>query len=541
MPNFVHELVLTQAEQQPDASALQAAGRRFSYCRLANAVRHAHSSFIENGLARGDRVAIYLEKRPETVIVFLAALMSGAIFVPINPLLKPDQVEHILRDCGATWLITSGSRLDSLRPILSQCPDLAVIWHLDGISANTEPPHLPLSLSMRSAADWLPDPAQQPNSIPAQLLDGPIDTDPAAILYTSGTSGKPKGVIFSHRNLLAGAQSVATYLQLSPEDRILALLPLSFDYGLSQLTTAFHAGAGVVLMNYLLPSDVPRMVASEGITGLAAVPPLWIPLADSAWPESARHALRFWSNSGGALPATTLKRLRQLFPQARPYLMYGLTEAFRSTYLPPEDIDRRPGSIGRAIPNAEVMVVRPDGSRCAPNEPGELVHRGALVTLGYWNDPTRTAERFRPAPGQARQLPIPEIAVYSGDLVTMDSDGYLYFQGRRDGLIKTSGYRVSPTDIEDALYASDQVREAAVVGVPHAVLGQEIVAFVLLREPSASTALDAVQNHCRQHLPSFMMPTRWVLTEEPLPRTPNGKIDRQRLTEHAAERFCRSS
>jgi acyl-CoA ligase (AMP-forming) (exosortase A-associated) len=361
----------------------------------------------------------------------------------------------------------------------------------------------------------------------------------AAILYTSGSTGKPKGVVLSHRNLVAGAHCVADYLGNRADDRILAVLPFSFDYGLSQLTTAFVAGARTVLMDYLLPQDVVVTVARERITGLAAVPPMWVQLAALEWPAAAVDSLRYFTNSGGAMPRATLAALRRALPRTTPYLMYGLTEAFRSTYLPPEEIDRRPDSIGKAIPNAEIRVVREDGTPCAPGEPGELVHRGALVALGYWNDPVKTAERFRPVPGQNPGLPLPEVAVWSGDTVRMDDEGFLYFIGRKDDMIKTSGYRVSPTEVEEVLYGSGQLAEAAALGIPHPALGQAIVAVVKpLRDDFNENRLIA---HCKQHLPNFMVPLQIITRLTDLPRNPNGKIDRKALVEELRNLFPESA
>jgi acyl-CoA ligase (AMP-forming) (exosortase A-associated) len=289
--------------------------------------------------------------------------------------------------------------------------------------------------------------------IPARAGHCVVDADMAAILYTSGSTGKPKGVVLSHRNMVTGAKSVASYLENRTSDRILAVLPFSFDYGFSQLSTSFVAGACCVLMDYLLPRDVLRAVERKSITGLAAVPPLWVQLAALLWPASVRKHLRYITNSGGAMPGATLAALRAALPDTKVFLMYGLTEAFRSTYLSPDQVERRPDSIGKAIPNAEILVVREDGSRCAPGEPGELVHRGSLVSLGYWNDRQKTAERFRPAPGQDPGLVLTELAVWSGDTVRTDEEGYIYFIGRRDEMIKTSGYRVSPR-VEEIVYAT---------------------------------------------------------------------------------------
>jgi acyl-CoA ligase (AMP-forming) (exosortase A-associated) len=305
-----------------------------------------------------------------------------------------------------------------------------------------------------------------------------IDTDLLSILYTSGSTGRPKGVVLSHRNMVAGAKSVASYLGNNPDDTLLAALPLSFDAGFSQLTTAFHSGARVVLLNYLLPQDVLKAMVKEKVTGLTAVPPLYIQLAQLKWPETVTDHLRYFANTGGRMPLETLKALRAHLPRTQPFLMYGLTEAFRATYLPPDQADIRPDSIGKAIPNAEVLVLRDDGSECAPNEPGELVQRGAHVAMGYWNDPEKTAERFKPLPaprpGRQAGFVLPEIAVFSGDTVRRDEEGYLYFIGRRDEMMKTSGYRVSPTEVEEILYSTQLVGECVAFGVPHPSLGHSI-------------------------------------------------------------------
>jgi acyl-CoA ligase (AMP-forming) (exosortase A-associated) len=359
------------------------------------------------------------------------------------------------------------------------------------------------------------------------------DTAAVAIFYTSGSTGKPKGVVISHRNFLIGAQSVAHYLENRADDRLLAALPLSFDAGFSQLTTAFHVGACVALHNYVLPRDLLRALHDERITGLTAVPPLYIQLARCNWPAGCAATLRYFATTGGRMPGDTLARLREKVPHAKPFLMYGLTEAFRSTYLPPEEVDRRPDSIGRAIPHAEVLVLRPDGTLCADNEPGELVHRGPLVTLGYWNNPAATAERFKPLPPHLEPTAT-ERAVYSGDTVRRDAEGFLYFVGRRDEMIKTSGYRVSPTDIEEILYANELVAECAVFGVPHDTLGEAVHGVVTLvagvdNETARETLSAALLAECRQRLPPYMVPATLTLYPGPLPRNANGKIDRRTL------------
>jgi acyl-CoA ligase (AMP-forming) (exosortase A-associated) len=368
-----------------------------------------------------------------------------------------------------------------------------------------------------------------------QVAPTTIDTDVAALFYTSGSTGKPKGVVLSHRNLVAGARSVSGYLGNTSDDRLLAALSFSFDYGFSQLTTAFAVGASVVLLDYLLPQEVLLTLDRERITGLAAVPPIWIQLADLRWPDGVHHALRYVTNSGGAMPRATLAKLRQKLPQTRVFLMYGLTEAFRSTYLQPEEVDRRPDSIGKAIPGAEVLVLQPDGTPCAVDEPGELVHRGSLVSLGYWNDPARTAERFRPVPSVATGRPLPELAVWSGDVVRRDAEGFLYFIGRRDEMIKTSGYRVSPTEVEEEAYATGLVGDAVAIGVPHARLGHSIV-LVASAPEGATAGTDSLLAALRRRLPRYMVPMA-VDWREALPRNANGKFDRERLHQELMECF----
>jgi len=519
MSDLIHDFIFTSAQRTPAAQALVHGDVRLDYAALAEQVRRAAAALLGAGLERGERVAVYLEKRVDNVAALFGAALAGAVFVPVNPLLKADQVAHILADCNVRVLVTSAERLAQLAPQLAACPDLRLALltgtpDLAAAAAATGPvPSLQAWDEALAAADLGLQPHRR------------IDSDVAAILYTSGSTGKPKGVVLSHRNMVTGARSVASYLELVPSDRLLAVLPLSFDYGLSQLTCAFLTGASVVLLNHLFARDVAEAVARFGITGLAAVPPLWNQLARLEWPSDC--TLRYLTNSGGAMPGATLAALRAALPRARVFLMYGLTEAFRSTYLPPSEIERRPGSMGRAIPNAEILVVRPDGSACGIDEPGELVHRGGLVALGYWNDPVKTAERFRPVPGQDPALPLTEIAVWSGDTVRRDADGYLYYIGRADDLIKVSGYRVSPTELEEVVYGLGTVDEAVAFGVPHPELGQAIV--LLASAATEAPAADALRRECQRRLPAYMVPSHVEVRQAPFPRNPNGKIDRKAL------------
>jgi acyl-CoA ligase (AMP-forming) (exosortase A-associated) len=523
------DILRTAAVRTPDHPALSGQGRELSYAGLAQAQDRIAAALLRLGVRRNDRVAIYLDKRPETVLAIFGAFAAGAVAVPCNPVLKPAQVAHILRDSGARMLVTSAGRLDALgAEALAGGDGGALSW---AVTADAEPPPPRPGLATLAWQELVELGAD------AGLRGaGPaVDTDMAAILYTSGSTGKPKGVVLSHRNLAVGGESVAGYLGNGPHDRILAVLPLSFDAGLSQLTTAFTAGATAVLHNFLVPQDVARVCAREGITGMTCVPPLWIKLAQAGWDDGARAKLRYFANTGGRMPRDVLDRLRRLFPNAAPYLMYGLTEAFRSTYLDPAEVDRRPDSIGKAIPNAEILVAKADGTLAGPGEEGELVHRGPLVSLGYWNDPERTAARFRPAPGQPTGLPMAEPAVWSGDVVRLDQDGYLYFVSRMDEMIKTSGYRVSPSEIEEAAYDSGSVVEAAAFGVPHPELGQAIV-LALVPTGGVADAAAIVRAHCRRALPAFMQPAHLEVVAS-LPQSPNGKIDRRALAADHAARF----
>lgn len=522
MGGLVHHLLSNSVGAFPERNAIVCARRTLSYREMGACVDGFTSQLLAAGLGRGKRVAIYAEKRFEVVASMFAASQAGAVFVPVNPALKAEQVGHILNDCNVGVLVTTPDRLAALREVLPSCPDLRAVFSVGGDRG--EQGRLPVLPWTETLA---------PNAPPAHRV---IDGDIAAILYTSGSTGKPKGVVLSHRNIVAGAESVAQYLELSPEDRTLCVPPLSFDYGMNQVMTAFLTGAAAVLFNLLFPKDVVTAVVKHRITGLPCVAPLWIQVAELDWPESVQSHLRYFTNTGGAMPRETLARLRKLLPTTAPYLMYGLTEAFRSTYLPPSEADRRPDSIGKAIPNAEVLVVRPDGTPCDPNEPGELVHRGVHVSLGYWNDAEKTAERFKPAPGQPSGLVNPELAVWSGDTVRMDEEGFIYFIGRRDEMIKTSGYRVSPTEIEDVLYTTGLVAEAAAFGVKHPRLGDAIVVVATAAE-GVQDAEKGLRAACQKRLPVYMAPAHIEIVTEALPRNPNGKIDRKALATARAGLF----
>ena len=501
-----------QAQSAPEREALVYRSRRIPYGVLDAEVDRVARLLLDAGLRKGDRVAVYMEKCPEEAVSLLAASRSGGVFVDINHVLKPPQVEHILQDSGARFLLTTSARAAALLEVLERCPDLeVVVLHGDGDVR-------PAGKRVLDRGGW----AERP--VPGGcLFPRIVETDLGAIIYTSGSTGKPKGVVLSHRNLVAGAESVSTYVENTPDDRILSVLPFSFDYGLNQLTCSLHVGCTCVLINYLFPNDILQALEAENITGLGLIPPLWLQLLKRDWDHTRFPHWRYLTNTGGAMPVHATRELRRRLPNTRIYLMYGLTEAFRGTYLPPDEVDRRPTSIGKAIPNAEIWVLNERGEHCKPGEEGELVQRGAHVSLGYWNDPEKTAERFRPNPFAPPGLQMQEMVVYSGDRVKTDEEGYIYFVDRADEMIKTSGYRVSPTEVEDALYATGLVEHAVAFGVPDEVLGQVVAAVVSAKKPGVEA--HDLTAACAQTLPNYMVP-KHIEVWERLPLNPNGKIDR---------------
>lgn len=514
MVTLLHSLIEQNLSEFSEHTALvDTQGEHLSYAGLYHAVQQCAAGLLALGLQPLDRVAVYLPKCSEAVTSLFACSLAGGIVVPVNAVLKAKQVQHILQDCNVRYLITSMERAEQLTEVLSECPDLEHII----ISNAVKPKRIEKTLHQFNELLTVPAVGLQSTS---------RETGPATIFYTSGSTGKPKGVVVSHQNIVCGAESVASYLHNHSEDRLLAVLPFSFDYGFSQLTTSFCVGGSCYLMEYLFAKEIPSCVAEQQITGLAAVPPIWVQLARMPWPRAAVDCLRYITNSGGRIPRVALQGLQQQLPQTKIFLMYGLTEAFRSTYLPPDKVQSHPESIGKAIPNAEVLVLRKDGSVCDVHEPGELVHRGPLVAMGYWNDEHKTKQRFKPLPKELANSD-EEIAVWSGDTVKYDENGYLYYIGRDDGMIKTSGYRVSPEEVEEELYAYDGVLEVVALGVPDAELGQAVCVVIVLDKPSTFD-IAKLQRHCQQQLPGFMVPKQIIIRDE-LPRNPNGKIDRQAL------------
>lgn len=509
-PYLVHHL-LEPREGDADRVALIDGERSVSYQAFSRLVGRCAASLRANGLSRGDRVAIVLPKCIEECWAILGVSLASGVFVPVNSVLRAQQIRHIVEDSGARIVICSRALFETVSAALTGLDRLTI-------------------LCTEAIADGG---AVAPDSIESDA----IGEDLAAILYTSGSTGKPKGVMLSHRNLLAGSRIVVKYLEITERDRILSILPFSFDYGLNQLLTAIQQRAVTVLFTFQLGDEIVRAIRDHAITGLAGVPTIWAILTKTSplLRKTKLPTLRYITNSGGAVPSETVRRLREMLGDTRIFLMYGLTEAFRSTFLPPEEIDRRPTSIGKAIPECEVFAVKADGQRARPGEPGILVHRGPTVSLGYWNRPEDTAavlrqNPFRPATQGG------EIVCYSGDLVVEDEDGFFSFVGRADAMIKSSGYRISPTEVEEVLMATGAFRQVAVIGLPDPLAGQKVHAIAVPLNGAVPVVHDILKAVSGQ-LPAFMVP-RVIELVDALPTTPNGKLDypllaRQR-SQHAA-------
>lgn len=512
MDYLVHHMLRASCRHAPDKEAIVCGDVRLTYRETWDQVKGLAAAFRRLGLERGDRVGIYMEPSAQQALAILAASRAGGVFVPINEVLFPEQVAHIASDCSLRGIVTTPSRLERTRQALELAPVDFVIAtggeRPGGLAAEAE--------SFEAAAE---------SSVPKDWTEPSIGKDLAALIYTSGSTGRAKGVMLSHEQVMAGSRIVSSYLGIEHDHRTLAALPFSFDAGLNQLMTAMQHGATVVIKPFTFARQLVTTLAEEEITGMGGVPPLWSLMAQ---PSSSLHKgsyphLRYISNTGGAMPLTVLSSLRKSLPDTRVFLMYGLTEAFRSTFLPPEELDRRPTSMGKAIPETEILVVDEDSGLCAPGEVGELVHRGPTVSMGYWGQPELTAKSIRRHPLLPPELGDSERVVYSGDLVRSDEEGFLYFVARRDAMIKSSGFRVSPTEVESVLFQTGALREAAVIGVPDEVLGQSIKAFVVPRD-GGSVDADALIAHCAEHLPRHMVP-RAVEGLPSLPKTGSGKID----------------
>lgn len=505
-PYLLDHLLEASAAKYPEKIAVIHKKKSVTYAELYEDSLKMKGLLIALGIKRGDRVGILLEKSIEQLVSMFGISMAGGIFVFLNPILKKGQIEYIINDCDIKLLITTEK--NHKRNAL-EIPDQFVF-------VNEE-------CGESSHYIW--------NQIKETLVSDrthveQISDDTACLIYTSGSTGLPKGVVVPHRTVVDGAKIVSDYLEIIKEDRLISILPFNFDYGLNQATSAILCGATLVMHQFFLPNDLLKVLRKEKITGFAGMIPIWIKLFNEKYGvKSKQHFpdLRYITNTGGKVPRTIVNKMRDFFPDSRIFLMYGLTEAFRSTFLPPEELDRRPDSMGKAIPNVEIFVVNKDGRGCKPNEPGELVHRGALITKGYWNDPEKTRSVFKKNPLLNDQDHLNDIVVYSGDVVKKDEEGFLYFISRRDEMIKTSGYRISPTEIEEGLIAIQSVANAVVFGRHMKNGDQNIVAVLETNHDQIEKAM--IFQECRKSLPAYMIPHE-IYFEKVFKKTANDKIDR---------------
>jgi len=504
------------ARRFPGKTALVFDRQRIKYCEIETRCNRLAHAMVERGLRPGDRVAIWLENSPEVVIALFAALKAGAVFLVLNSTTKAEKIEYVLNNCRARALVTDRRRAHSFQKHWSVIPHLEMAW-IAGASERIDAQ--PSGKSLASLSQDFENHAL-PSSPPEKHA---IDVDLAALIYTSGSAGVPRGVMMTHLSMISSATSITTYLESTSDDIVLNFLPLSFDYGLYQVLMAFKVGATLLLQrSFTFPHLVLEAAVRERITGLPIVPTVASLLLQTDISRYDLSSLRYLTSTGSALPTAHIRKLREMFPQTQIFSMYGLTECKRVSYLPPDQIDTRPTSVGQGMPNEEVYVVNEDGRRVGPGIIGELVVRGSNVMKGYWEDPVETAKRLRPG-----QYPWEQV-LYTGDLFKTDSEGYLYFVGRKDDIIKSRDEKVSPREVEDVLYRLDGVAEAAVVGVPDPILGQAVKAYITRRAGSNITENDVLR-HCVQRLEDFMVP-KTVEFRDYLPRTASGKISKREIS-----------
>jgi len=506
---LLQDYLSQSAARLPDKVALVAAKERFTYAELEARANGLANTLVAGGVTRGDRVMIFADNTVETVVSFWAALKADAVATIINPLTKADKLEYLINDCRPAAFISDHHIAHVFRGAATRSPHIKIMV----VSGNTDID----DRRLRKFNDALAgDRERAPTS-------RNIDVDLAAIIYTSGSTGEPKGVMLTHRNMLTAATSISTYLENVEDDVILGVLPLAFDYGLYQMIMAFRMGARLVLeRSFTFPGQVLSTMVAEKVTGFPGVPTIFATIAGlKSMRDYDLSSIRYVSNTAAALPVKHITMLRDLFPQARIYSMYGLTECKRCTYLPPQDIGRKPESVGIAIPNTELWIVDEAGNRLGPNQVGQLVIRGATVMKGYWEKPEATAKKIKPGP-----LPN-ETVLYTGDYCRLDDEGYLYFVARMDDVIKSRGEKVAPKEVENALVNIAGVREAAVIGVPDDLLGQAVKAFVVL-DPGVVLGEKDLHKECMKRLEGFMVPKYFELVPE-LPKTTTGKIKKTDL------------
>lgn len=507
-PDILYALLARNVPCNGDKVFIIDPDRSWTYSQIGKEVDRLHHFLVSQGIGQGDRVVVQLRKGMREVVAMLAVTKAGGVFVNVSTSWTVAQILYVIADCTPRFAILEKSVVDAVR-VANPTLNIVSNGHHQAVMT------------------W----DALPSSEALQALSVEED-DLAAIIYTSGSTGKPKGVMLSHRNIVCGAKSVASYLELTSNDRVLSVLPYCFDYGLNQLITMMLTGGAIVHQPLTMPTEILKFLEQYEITGFAAVPPLWIQLVRLL--EGTGRTLpklRYITNSGGKIPMHTLERIPAVLPDTQVFLMYGLTEAFRSTYLPPHKFTQKMGAIGQAIPDNHVFVIKEGVGIAGPGEQGELVHWGPLISQGYWNQPDATAEKIKPCPELATVLGDQPV-VYSGDIVKVDEDGDLWFVARRDALIKCSGFRISPEEIEDYVYQSGIVKDVVAFGVEEDVLGQSVHIAVTLMSDATREALMA---HCRRTMPSYMVPSKIHVWDKAMPLTASGKLARPEIRKASCE------
>lgn len=513
----VEQFLRHSALRFPDKTALVASGRRLSFREIDTLSDQLAQGLKDRGIARGDRVVLFLDNSAEAVVSIFAILKAGGVFSPVNPSTKADKLAYILNNCRARALITQSRLASVAADAVVAAPSVALTVLSDTESVPSTPGFVHWS-------QVLAEPS------PELRADAPgIDIDLAMLIYTSGSTGFPKGVMMTHQNVVAAATSITTYLENTSDDIILNVLPIAFDYGLYQVLMAMKVGATLILeKSFAFPQHILNRAAEEKVTGLPLVPTMAaLLLSQRNLAPGVLPSLRYITNTAAALPPSHIERLQALFPHVALYSMYGLTECKRCTWLPPAELAKRISSVGIAIPGTEAYVVDDSGNKAAPGVVGELVIRGAHVMKGYWENPEATARALRPG------LHPWESVLYTGDLFRTDEDGFLYFVGRKDDIIKSRGEKVSPKEVENVIYAMPGIAEAVVIGVPDPILGSAIKAVVAL-EPDVFLSSEEIMRHCARFLEDYMVP-KLVEFRPSLPKTESGKISRRLVGETQAE------
>lgn len=519
-PYLIQHMLEESGERVPHKICLEEASKKISYEETIMNARKVAGMLQSLGINPGDHIGVYMDRSIDQVVSLLGVFYTGAVLIIINPILREKQISHIIKDAKILTLISSQDKMEKNVSLFKKAGiQKAIIFQ--GENKNL----FKRTVVFNGNWDLYPE---------CKNINTTISADTSHIIYTSGSTGQPKGIVISHQNTIDGAKIVSQYTGLSEDDRVMGTLPFNFDYGFNQLMNTLYMGATIYLHRFFLPNDLLGILEKKQITVFAGMTPIWSKIFNPKLTDLSKKydfsRIRVITNTGGKVPVSTVKKLKDLFSRANIFLMYGLTEAFRSTYLDPAQIDNHPESIGKAIPNVQIMVINKEGKECGPGEEGELVHRGALISKGYWNNPEKTQQVFKPNPLLSANNAHLETVVFSGDIVKRDGEGYIYFIGRKDNMIKTKGYRVSPSEVEELIYNFEGVAECVVTGYEE---DDTIKLRAIIQLNDSELTSKTIHTKCKQEFPFYLVPDDIVVRDN-FPLTSNGKIDRTKvIREHS--------